>query len=128
MADNGLSLFREGAAYAYLIYQVLYSRMDAADFVLYFGVITGFSTWTGSVLGQLNTLKRISMSFDYLRNFLEYPEPFRDEGGISTKELLSAPETIELRGVSYRYEGAETDVLHDISLTIRPGSALRLWG
>lgn len=128
VADNGLSLLREGAAYAYLIYLVLSAQMDAADFVLYFGVITGFSTWIGSVLGQLGTLNRLNMSFNYLRNYLEYPEPFQTADGILTKELLQTPETIELRNVSYRYEGAEEDTLHDISLTIHPYEHLAVVG
>ncbi len=36
-----------------------------------------------------------------------FPEPFRG--------------TVEFRNVSFRYPGAEEDVLHDISFTARPG-------
>lgn len=128
MADSGLSLLREGVAYAYLIYMVLTSKMDVADFVLYFGIITGFSAWLSGLLGQINILNRINMSFNFLRNYLEYPEKFKSDNGLTTKKLYHAPKTIELRNVSYRYEGIQTDTLHNINLTIHPSEHLAIVG
>ncbi len=128
MADHGFSLLREGAAYVYLIQLVLSGQMTAADFVLYFGVITGFSAWISSVLGQVNTLNRLSMSFNYLRNYLNFPEQFRQMDGMATDKLLLKPAVIELRNVSYRYEGAKKDSLHNINLTIDPAEHLAVVG
>lgn len=127
-ADSGLALLREGAAYAYLLYLVLASRIGAADFVLYFGVITGFSLWLGGMLGQVNALSRINLSFNYLRAYLEYPETYKREDGIKTDGLRAFPGVIELKGVRYRYEGAQEDALKGIDLTIRPAEHIAVVG
>ena len=43
LCDGGLSMLREVVAYAYLLYLVVSAEISVADFVLYFGVITGCS-------------------------------------------------------------------------------------
>lgn len=126
--DSILSLLRECVAYAYLLYLVLSSKIGVADFVLYFGVITGFSMWLGGILGQVNTLNRINLAVNYLRNYLEYPEHYTRDGGIETNNIMECPKTIELKNVSYRYEGAEHDTLQHINLTINPMEHLAIVG
>lgn len=127
VGDSGLSLLREGVAYAYLISLVLGARMSVADFVLYFGVITGFSIWLGGILGQVNALNRINLTLNYLRTYLEYPERYQRDGGIES-DSMSYPKTIELRNVHYRYEGAPADTLKSINLTIHPTEHLAVVG
>lgn len=126
--DSGLSLLREGAAYAYLLYLVLASRISVAEFVLYFGAITGFSVWLGGILGHINSLNRIHMSLNHLRTYLEYPECYKREGGIEAGCGSTLPKTIELIDVSYRYEGSDTDTLRHINLKIAPGEHLAVVG
>jgi ATP-binding cassette subfamily B protein len=126
--DGGLALLREGVAYAYLLYLVLNSQISVADFVLYFGVITGFSVWLGGILGQINVLNRISLAFNYLRAYFEYHESYKRDSGIDTVDIMDFPKTIELKNVSYRYEGAETDTLKNISLKIDPAEHLAVVG
>ena len=128
VADSGLSLLREGIAYAYLLHLVLDSRIGVADFVLYFGVITGFSAWLGGILGQINSLNRINLSVNYLRAYLEYPERYKREGGVETDGIMASPKTIELKNVGYRYEGAESEALRKISLTINPAEHIAVVG
>ncbi len=127
-ADSGLSLLREGVAYAYLLFLVFHGRIGVADFVLYFGVITGFSVWLGGILEQVNAFSQINLSINHLRTFLEYPETYRREGGAGTDGLLAHPKVIELRDACCRYEGAETDALQGINLTIRPGEHVAVVG
>ena len=52
-------------------------------------------------------------------------EPACDRG---TKGLEAVREAIELRGVSFRYEGAEALALHNVTLTVRAGDVLALVG
>ena len=98
-----MSLLRECTAYAYLLYLVLNHYISVADFVLYFGVITGFSIWLGGILGQINLLNRISLAVNYLRAYFEYPECYQNQGGKDTIDMLNFPKVIELQNVSYRY-------------------------
>lgn len=126
--DGGLSLLREGVAYAYLIYLALDKQISVADFVLYFTAITGFSKFLGDVLGQINALNHISLSINHLRAFFEYPEDFRRSGGREVDGLMAMPKTIELKDVSYRYENAEGYALKHVSLTLKPSEHLAIVG
>ncbi len=128
MMDGGLSFLREGVAYAYLLYLVFHTQMSVADFVLYFGVITGFSVWLSGILEQVNSFNRISLSINYLRSYLEYPESYQQQGGKETADILDLPKQIEFKNVSYRYEGAEEDTLRDINLIINPKEHLAVVG
>lgn len=127
ICDSGLALLREGAVYIYLLYLVWNNRISAADFVLYFGVVAGFSSWLSSIFSQIASLKQLNVKINYFRSYLGYPETYRREGGVKIpSEQL--PKTIELKNVSYRYEGAEQYALHDINLKIVPGEHLAVVG
>ena len=127
VVDSGLSLVREGITYIYLLYLVMDGKLSVANFVLYFNVVTGFSVWLSSILGQINNLNRLNLSMNRFRTYLEYPESYRREGGISIKKD-TLPKTIELRNVSFRYEGSERDILKDINLKITPYEHLAVVG
>ncbi len=128
VADNGMSLLREGVAYAYLLYLVFSSQIGVADFVLYFGAITGFSLWLSSILGQINALNRINLSINYLRAYLDYPERYKRDSGVGTDSIRAHPKTIELRNVGYRYEGAASWALRGINLIIDPAEHIAVVG
>jgi len=119
---------REGVAYGYLIYLAFSGKIDAGEFVLYFAAITGFSGWLGSIFSQLAEMKRISLFVTKFRNYLDFPDVFKREGGISVYDKLTSPCRIELKNVCYRYLGAESDTLHNINLTIKPGEHLGIVG
>ncbi len=128
IGDSGLSLMRETVAYAYLLYLVIVGDMSVADFVLYFGVIAGFSTWLSGIFGQVTALSRISNTVNYVRTFLEYPDTYAREGGQNISEASEGPMELSLCNVSYRYEGAEQDTLSGITLTVAPKEHLAIVG
>ena len=125
--DSGLVLIREGAAYAWLIYLALKGRISAAEFVLYFNAAAGFSTWLGSMLGQITAFERLNHAMNRFRSYLEYPESYRREGGKAAGDL-SAPKTIEMRHVSFRYGEDGEDVIRDLNLTLEAGEHLAVVG
>lgn len=126
--DAGLSLVREVAAYVYLLYMVISKDMGVADFVLYFGVITGFSAWLSGLFGQVTALSRISSTVNYVRTFLAYPDTYNREGGRELPKASDGPKALSLCYVSYRYEGAEQDTLSGVSLTVAPKEHLAIVG
>ena len=126
-ADSAMVLVREGAAYAYLLYLALNNRISAAEFVLYFNVVAGFSAWLGSLLGQITVLQRLNQAMNRFRSYLEYPESYlRDEG--KPVENLTNPKEIELQHVSFRYAEDGEDVIRDLSLSLEPGEHLAVVG
>ena len=128
VGDAGLSLVREGAAYAYLLYRVIAGDMSVADFVLYFGMITGFSVWLSGMFGQVTALSHISSTVNYVRTFLSYPDTYMREGGRELPETSEGPKEISLCDVSYRYEGAEKNTLSGLTLTVAPKEHLAIVG
>ena len=126
-ADSGFSLLREGVTYLFLIYMVLNKNMSVADFVLYFGVVSGFSVWFGSLLSQLSHISRLNTSVNRIRSYLEYPESYLREGG-KTITSTDAPAEIRLENVSFKYKEDGEAVLKDINLTIKPGEHLAVVG
>lgn len=128
VGDSGLALVREAVAYVYLLYRVIAGGMSVADFVLYFGVITGFSAWLSGMFGQVTALSRISSTVNSVRTFLEYPDTYKREGGRELPEASAGPKELSLCNVSYRYEGAESDTLRSVSLMVAPKEHLAIVG
>ena len=125
--DSGMSLIREGAVYAYLLYLVIKGNITVAEFVLYFNVVAGFSTWLGSLLGQVNNLNRLSIAMNRFRSYLEYPEEYKREGGAQVKDK-EKPGKIELKDVFFRYAEDGEDIIKDFNLVIEPGEHLAVVG
>ncbi len=127
VCDSGFGLVRECVVYAYLLTLVFHGQISVADFVLYFGAVSAFSTWFGRIMGQLAALSQQSQRVQYFRSYLEYPEAYRREGGVSISEKESA-KVIELRNVSYRYDNAEEYALRGVNLKITPAEHLAVVG
>lgn len=126
VTEAGLTLARNGIAYFYLIRLALHDGLSVSAFLLYFTATSTFTTWVMGVLQQLSVLHKESLDISRLREFLEYPEPFRFEEG----EPIPNADHYELRldHVSYRYPMATSDTLRDVDLTIAPGEKLAVVG
>ncbi|WP_026518456.1 ABC transporter ATP-binding protein [Butyrivibrio sp. MC2021] len=128
VVDMVLTITRNGVAYAYLIYNVLEKGMSASEFLLYFGAISGFTAWVSGILGQLLELHKQSGDLSFVRELIEWEEPFRFEDG---KKLIDDKNTlyeIKLENVSYRYPGAENDTITDMNMTLKAGEKLAIVG
>ncbi|MGN0998152.1 MAG: ABC transporter ATP-binding protein [Faecousia sp.] len=128
IVDLLLALLRNGIAYAYLIYLTLTRGMSAADFLLYFSAASGFTQWVTGILDQFSALHKESLEISTVREFLEWPEPFKFEDGEPLTPERGKGYEIRLENVSFRYPEAEKDTLKDISLTIHPGEKLAIVG
>ena len=127
LADLGVILVRDGTAYAVLIAMSLRGEITADQFVLYFAAISGFASYVGSILTAWNAMQTASLKVCDFREFMDLPD--EDSGGraLSADALRHAPEIV-FEHVSFRYDGAEQDTLHDISFTLRAGERMALVG
>lgn len=125
--DSGLALIRESIAYLYLLYPIWNGQITVAEFVMYLSVVTGFSAWLGNIFSQLSSLNQINLKINYFRSYLEYPETFNRKNGLISP-ANNCPKVIELKNVSYRYEGAEQDTLQNINLRIIPSEHIAIVG
>lgn len=124
--DLAFTVLRNGLAYWYLISLVLQDDLSVAAFLLYFTAFTNFTAWITNFLKEGATLQKQSLELSLIREFLDYPEPFRFEEG---KPLPNADAyELELRNVSFKYEGAKDYTLKAINLTIPFGEKFAVVG
>ena len=126
--DLVLTFARNALAYAYLIRLTLAQGLPASQFLLYFSALSGFAQWVSGILSQFSTLHKQSLELANIREFLDWPEPFRFEDGEPLACDPDASYSLELKDVSFRYPGAEKDTLTHMNLTIRPGEKLAIVG
>ena len=128
ITDLVLAFLRNGVAYLYLIGLVLAGELTASQFLLYFTAIGGFTAWVNGILDNLVTLHRQSLDISTVREYLEYPEPFRFEEG----EVLACDRhkncEIQFENVSFRYPEADHDALSHINITLHAGEKLAVVG
>ncbi|MCD7766352.1 MAG: ABC transporter ATP-binding protein/permease [Lachnospiraceae bacterium] len=90
LTEAALTLARNGIAYVYLINLALNENLPVSKFVLYFTAVSTFSNWVMEILKDLIRLHKDSLDICSVREFLEYPEPFRFEGGEPVPNLSTA--------------------------------------
>ena len=126
IAEALLTMARNGIAYAYLLHMALRDSLSVPEFILYFTAVSTFTTWVMGILQAAQKLHEESLDISQVREFLDYPEPFRFEGGAAIPKADACE--LKLEHVSFRYPGAEEDTIHDLDLTVRPGEKLAIVG
>lgn len=123
-----LSLIRDVVAYVYLVYCTLNGQITVADFILYFGLVNGFTAWLLGLAYQINNLSRICTECDRYRAFLEIPEKSERGEGIPVPSGEELPCEIEFRDVSFSYAGAKEPTLRHISFHVKKGEKIAIVG
>ena len=123
-----LTFLRNGFAYAYLISLVLNGGLSASEFLLYFNAVGSAAWWISDILNQFNTLHRQSLDISILREFIEYPEPYKFENGVPLEIKENEKYEIRLENVSFKYPESEDYVLKNFNLTLRSGEKLAVVG
>ena len=122
------ALIRNGAAYVYLIGQVLAGNMDAPQFILYFSTVSGFTNWVQGIMENVAQIRQSGVGISDVMELLFYAEPYRFEDGEALPENKAGQYELKLENVSFRYPGASEDTLHNLNLTIRNGEKLAVVG
>lgn len=130
--DAALDIIRNGAVYGYLLWLAANGRITLAEFVLYYGFTSSLSENLVQAMRNVLGFGIISNTFSSIREYLDTPERKREEAAPLSEEecrkLKEQPLTIEFKNVSFRYKGAEKEVLSGINLKIAPGENLALIG
>ena len=126
-----LSFLREAAAYIYLVRELYVGNISAAEFVFLIGVIATLAEYFEQFLRVLMSWNTLDSSVTYFRDYLAAESCWARESEISgqkLKEMKNGGIEIELKDVSYSYEGADTPVISHFNLKIRKGEKLALIG
>jgi ABC-type multidrug transport system fused ATPase/permease subunit len=121
-------LLRDGAAYAYLIHCVVEGKMDAAGFVLYFGITTGFSNWCYQLVEYIKRLHGLHLSICNYRDFMQMKDRTNRDKGEELPKAVECPFEIRFEQVSYCYQGEDQTTIEDMNLTITPGEKIAIVG
>lgn len=127
IADLIVILVRDGGAYAFLIHMFYNGEISIDEFVLYFTAISSFASWVGGIISCWNKANTVSLKLCDFREFVDYPE-YDGSGIASASDHINTVPEIEFRNVCFRYDGAEQDTLHNLSLKIKSGEKLALVG
>lgn len=112
--------------YGHLLKGMAKGAIALPAFLLYIGIVSGFSAWAGGILSALQEIRQNDSVMDSYRDFMDFGATDDDR-----KPAPAHPGTIHeirLEHVCFRYEGSDRDAVHDVSLTIRPGERLALVG
>ena len=120
-----LTAGRDLACYLYLI-ALLKQGLTVTDFVFYLGLIGGFAGWFTKISKAISELRQRSIQVDDYRVFLDLEDDFSKDGEVPENHFESID--IVFEHVSFRYEGAKTDTLHDVSFSMKAGSHMALVG
>ncbi len=127
-SDLIIILLRDGFAYFVLIKMVLANEIMVDNFILYFAAVGTFATWIGGIAANLEQINTTSLKICDLRDFLNYP----DKSNKTAPRLIdfdpTAPCEIEVKNLSYRYEGAENETLKMLNFKIAPGEKIAVVG
>lgn len=115
-------------AWGFLIRMLINGELTAAEFVLYLGLINGFSAYLESLIRETMQLGPMSVAISYLREFLDMENHWGDDSENKAKLDTDKAITIELCDVSYTYPGNERATLSHINMKIKPGEKLALLG
>lgn len=119
---------RDVVCYGYLIH-LLRNGMPVSQFVLYTGVITGFSAYFSEITQNSMRIARFQKSITKLRETLDMETVFQHGEGAKIKDEEETIE-VEFSHVSFSYPMSEdgSKILDDISFKIKKGEKLALVG
>ena len=121
-----LTVIRNGISYVYLINMTLNADLSVSSFILYFVAISTLTNWVMGVLKEMSTLHKECLDISSLREFLDYPEPFKFDDGQDIP--LAFDYEIRLENVSFHYPESDKDIIHNLDLTIHPREKLAIVG
>ena len=125
IARAGFGFVQTCAAYLFMLQKVLNDSMSVGTLTMCVGAVSSFSEALRSLLHSFNEIRAYDLYYDDLDTFLNRPAQLRESGKAPVE---AQPHRIELRNVSFRYPGAETWSLKNVSLTLEKGQRLALVG
>lgn len=97
------------------------------------GDVAAMNTAANQVRGYLDGLnyifaeiQRVGLYADRFRRFVEYKVNIEDTRAVA--QLPSELATLEIKNMSYKYDGSESYALKDVNITIRPKEKIALVG
>ena len=126
MYSNGVivinSFIQNAIAYLFLIYQMMNGNVSIAQFIVYIGIVAGFSTWITQIVESGSNITKISYEISLFRSVVKEPI-YKLE---STEQDTCTCHTIEFQDVCFGYDG--TLLFNHFSLKLKQNEKIALVG
>jgi len=134
--NNVINYLQIACICGFFLYQAWIGRITISDVVLYFGAAASLTTALLTASQTMVDLRLMGINYQKYADFVDMPESKFDEGETlpSKVEMPGAghPDsetvTLELQSVSYRFPDADTDLLHNLNLTVKSGERIAVVG
>lgn len=130
------SFFKEGIAITFLmdlVYTLYLCYMTLVKEAFTYGTFIGLYIGIFNLRNNLNHMSKIIANFrkdslyiEHLMEFINYK--VRMPQAVKPKKIPDKPAVIELKNVSFKYDGTENNVLKNINLSIHPGEKIAIVG
>ncbi|MCD7826671.1 MAG: ABC transporter ATP-binding protein/permease [Clostridiaceae bacterium] len=151
VANNVIHYAQIACICGFFLYRAWNGQMTVSDVVLYFGAASAMMASFLTMSQKMVILRLMNLTYRKFADFvdcencgdsqtiasLEQNGVFDEKAGCGQgdgKEQLPEPAawesgvTLELKSVSYRFPGADRDVLHDLNLTVKSGERIAVVG
>ena len=121
------SIARDLVSYAFLIYQVIDHQITPAEFTALLATVTALSQYLDTISWSIDDLYYLNKEVSNYRKYIDLKSELNhEENDLSDK--LNTPFDIEIKNLTYTYEGSDKNVFSNFSLHIRPKEKLALVG
>lgn len=127
-ACNLLLAFATAVMNGVLFYMIATNVSQIADYSVYTGALNSISSALAAIISVTSSIYEGSLFIDNMILFMNEEQTVKPVVDKPLKPLSGKGHTIELRNVSFRYPGADRDVIHNMNLSIKAGSTVALVG
>ena len=123
-----VSLLGHCALFLFVAYRVVYGQGDLADYSLYTSALTSLSSAVSTLIASTATIYEGTLFVDNMMIFLKEKVTIVPATNTPSVPQSGVPHTITFENVSFRYPGAEKDVISGLNTTFHPGETVVLVG
>lgn len=120
-------LLQKSIIYAFLVYRVYKGQMSIDYFVFYSGCIMVLFQTVGSFLNSCSSLIKQSVNVNHYRNLINLCDTVHKDN-CSDKHNFEKDFVLEVKNVSFRYEGQKEYALKNVSMIIDNNSKIAIVG
>ncbi|MBQ7836428.1 MAG: ABC transporter ATP-binding protein [Clostridia bacterium] len=111
-----------------LFYMVATNVSQIGDYSVYTGALNSISAALAAIISVTSSIYEGSLFIDNMILFMNEKQTVNPVIDEPVKPQVHTGHTIELRNVTFRYPGADRDVIKNMNLTIESGSTVALVG
>lgn len=121
------TLIRDLLAYAILIAEIIAGQIGVSEFVALIATITAFNSYIDRIVLNLDATYKSSVETSYYREYFEIGKENNKTNCLDSKILDEAFE-IEIKNLSFKYDGSEKYIFRNFSLKIKRGEKIAFVG